>query len=125
MIEALCLTKKSDEKTAVEECRTVRELLAGHGLKTLASDEASGVRAHLASCDACRDEYECLAAVPAHLSLLRDALACGKGRNTRTHTATRADCSHASRRHRRPHRATLTTQLTLSQWVNKTTSCLG
>ena len=96
MTEAHCLTKKSDEKTAVGECRTIRELPAGHDPKTPP-------------------------AVPAHLSLLRDALACGKGRNTRTHAATRADRSHTSPRHRRPHRA-LTTQLTLSQWVNRTTS---
>ncbi|MFF4354733.1 zf-HC2 domain-containing protein [Streptomyces sp. NPDC001530] len=122
MTKVHCLTKKSDEKSTVEECRTIRELLAGHELKTLALDEASAVRAHLATCNTCRDEYDCLTALPAHLSLLRDALACGKVPNTRTHAGTRADSSHASPRHRRPHRATLTMQLTLSQWVTKTTS---
>jgi predicted anti-sigma-YlaC factor YlaD len=122
MTEAHCLTKKSDENTAVEECRTIRALLAGHELKTLAPDEASAVRAHQATCSTCRDEYDRLAAVPAHLILLRDALACGKGRNTRTHAATRADCSHAPPRHRRPRQANLAMQLTLSQWVNETTS---
>lgn len=95
MTEVHCLTKQSGEKTAVEEYRTIGELPAGHDLRALA-------------------------AVPAHLSLLRDALVCGKGRNSRTHGATRADCSHTSPRHRRPHRATLTTQLTLSQWVRTT-----
>lgn len=121
MTEAHCLTK-SDEKTAVEECRTIRELLAGNERKTLAPDEASAVRAHRATCTTCRDEYDRLAAVPAHLSLLRDALACGKGRNARTHAATRPDCGHASPRHHRPYRAAPARQLTLSQWVNRTTS---
>ncbi|WP_327434810.1 zf-HC2 domain-containing protein [Streptomyces sp. NBC_01236] len=122
MTEAHCLTKKSHEKTAVEECRTIRELLAGNERKSRAPDEASAVRAHLATCNTCWGECDRLAGVPAHLSLLRDALACGKGRNTRTHAATRPDCSHASPCHRRPHRAALTRQLTLSQWVNRTTS---
>jgi hypothetical protein len=122
MTGAHCLTKKSDEETAVEECRRIRALLAGHELNSLAPDEASAVRAHQATCSTCRDEYDCSTAVPAHLSLLRDALACGKGRNTRLHAATRADCGHPTPSHRRPHRATLTMQLTLSQWVNRTTS---
>ncbi|QIY76098.1 zf-HC2 domain-containing protein [Streptomyces sp. RLB1-33] len=121
MIEAHCLTK-SDEKTAAEECRAVRDLLAANERETLAANEASAVRAHLATCNICRDEYDGLAAVPAHLSLLRDALACGKGRNTRTHAGTRPGRGHASPRHRGPHRANLTTQLTLSQWVSRTTS---
>ncbi|MFE2972935.1 zf-HC2 domain-containing protein [Streptomyces sp. NPDC059340] len=123
MTEAHCLTK-SDEKTAAEECRAIRELLAANERETLAANEASAVRAHLATCNTCRDEYNRLAAVPAHLSLLRDALACGKGRNTRTHAATRPGRGHASPRHRGPHRANLTTQLTLSQWVSRTTSPL-
>ncbi|MER5903510.1 zf-HC2 domain-containing protein [Streptomyces mirabilis] len=121
MTATQCLTKP-DEKTALEECRTIRELLAGSERKTLAPDEAGAVRAHLATCHTCRGEYDRLVAVPAHLSLLRDALACGKGRNTRTHAATRPDRGHASPRHRRPHRANLTRQLTLSQWVSRTTS---
>ncbi|MFK0024994.1 zf-HC2 domain-containing protein [Streptomyces sp. NPDC090798] len=121
MTAAHCLTK-SDEKTADEECRTIRGLLAGNERKTLAPDEAGAVRAHLATCNTCRDEYDRLAAVPAHLSLLRDALARGKGRSTRTHAATRPDRGHASPRHRRPHRANVTMQLTLSQWVSRTTS---
>ncbi|MFJ1601770.1 zf-HC2 domain-containing protein [Streptomyces sp. NPDC088253] len=121
MTAAHCLTK-SDEKTAGEECRTIRGLLAGNERKTLAPAEAGAVRAHLAICNTCRDEYDRLAAVPAHLSLLRDALACGKGRSTRTHAATRPDRGHASPRHRRPHRANVTMQLTLSQWVSRTTS---
>ncbi|MFF2133385.1 zf-HC2 domain-containing protein [Streptomyces olivochromogenes] len=121
MTATQCLTK-SDEKTAVEECRTIRELLAGNERRTLAPSEAGAVRAHLATCHTCRDECDRLAAVPAHLSLLRDALACGKGRSTRTHAATRLDRGHSSPRHRRPHRSNLTMQLTLSQWVSRTTS---
>ncbi|MET7354815.1 zf-HC2 domain-containing protein [Streptomyces mirabilis] len=121
MTATQCLTKP-DEKTALEECRTIRELLAGSERKSLAPDEAGAVRAHLATCHTCRGEHDRLVAVPAHLSLLRDALACGKGRSTRTHAATRSDRGHASPRHRRPHRANLTMQLTLSQWVSRTTS---
>ncbi|MCZ1000825.1 zf-HC2 domain-containing protein [Streptomyces mirabilis] len=121
MTATQCLTK-SDEKTARKECRTIRELLAGSERKTLAPDETGAVRAHLATCQTCRGEYDRLAAVPAHLSLLRDALACGKGRSTRTHAGTRPDRGHSSPRHRRPHRASLTMQLTLPQWVSRTTS---
>ncbi|MER7688949.1 zf-HC2 domain-containing protein [Streptomyces sp. NPDC097610] len=121
MTATQCLTKP-DEKTALEECRRIRELLAVGERKTLAPDEAGAVRAHLATCHTCPDGYDRLAAVPAHLSLLRDALACGNGRNTRTHAGTRSDRGHPSPRHRRPHRANLTMQLTLSQWVSRTTS---
>jgi hypothetical protein len=122
MTEAHCLTKKSDENTAVEECRTIRELLARNERESLAPDEASAVRAHQATCTTCRDECDRLAVVPAHLSLLRDALACGRGRNARTHAANGPDCGHAFPRHRRPHRSAPARQLTLSQWVNRTTS---
>ncbi|MFF2411921.1 zf-HC2 domain-containing protein [Streptomyces sp. NPDC058092] len=123
MIEARCLTKMSGEKPVVEECRTIRELLAQHALKILAPDEASAVGAHLAICDTCRNEHDCLAAaVPAHLTLLRDALAGGQGRNRRACAANRAERGHGSPRHRTPDRAARTTQITLSQWVSKTTS---
>lgn len=124
MTEAHCLTKNSGEKTAAEECRTIRELLAAHELKTLAPGEASSVRAHLATCDMCRHKHGSLVTVPAHLSLLRDALACGKGRHTRVCAATPDECRHASPRRRRPGRSPVTRQITLSQWVSKTTSCI-
>ncbi|MFE7351735.1 zf-HC2 domain-containing protein [Streptomyces sp. NPDC057543] len=122
MNEAHCLTKMSVEKPVVEECRRIRGLLAGYALEILAPDEASAVAAHLAACDTCRDERDCRAAVPAHLTLLRDALASGQGRNRRASAATGADGGQASSRHRRPGGAAPTTQITLSQWVSKTTS---
>ncbi len=122
MTEAHCLTDKSGEKTAIEECRTVREPLCGHALMTLAPEEASAVRTHLATCDTCRDTRDSRASVPAHLSLLRDALACDKGRHTRACAATRGDCRHASPRRRRAAPSAVTTQITLSQWVSRTTS---
>ncbi|MFG2563520.1 zf-HC2 domain-containing protein [Streptomyces sp. NPDC048496] len=125
MIGAHCLTTEYGDEAAVEECRRFCELLAGHALKTLAPDEASAVRSHLAICDTCRDEHDCLAAVAAHLSLLRDALACGRGQNRRMCAVTRAECSHASPRRRSPDRAALPTQITLSQWVSKTTTYFG
>ncbi|WP_406379471.1 zf-HC2 domain-containing protein [Streptomyces sp. NBC_01618] len=124
MIEAHCLTKMSGEKPVVEDCRRIRELLAGLGLGMLAPDEASAVGAHLATCATCRDERDCRAAVPAHLTLLRDALASGQGRNRRACAATRAERGHASPGHAGPYRAAPTTQITLSQWVSKTTSCI-
>ncbi|ELP66326.1 zf-HC2 domain-containing protein [Streptomyces turgidiscabies] len=124
MTEAHCLTEKSGEKTAIEECRTVRELLCGHALKTPAPEEASAVRAHLATCDTCRDTHDCRASVPAHLSLLRDALACDRGRHTRACAATHADRRHASPRRGRPDPSAVTMQITLSQWVSRTTSSI-
>ncbi|MEH0423081.1 zf-HC2 domain-containing protein [Streptomyces sp. B21-083] len=122
MTEAHCLTEKPGEKTATEECRTVHELLCGHALKSLAPEEASAVRSHVATCGTCRDTPDCRASVPAHLSLLRDALARDKGRHTRACAATRDDCRHASPRRRRPDPSAVTTQITLSQWVSRTTS---
>ena len=124
MTEAHCLTEKSGTKTAIEECRTVCELLAGHALRTLAPEEASTVRAHLATCDTCRDKHDSRASVPAHLSLLRDALACGENRHSQACAATRDECRHASPRRRRPYRSAVTMQITLSQWVSRTASCI-
>jgi len=83
--------------------------------------DASAVEAHLTTCGPCRnDEYDCLAAVPAHLSLLRDALTCGRGANKRTCAANRAECRHVPIRRRRSARAALATSLTLAQWVRRT-----
>ncbi|MGW1408883.1 hypothetical protein [Streptomyces sp. NPDC002403] len=58
--------------------------------------------------------------VPAHLILLRDALAHGQGRNTRACPAGR---SHTSPR-RGTDRTAPATQITLAQWVSRTTSCI-
>lgn len=124
MTEAHCPTRKSGEKPDIEECRTARELLAGHALTTLAPEEARAVRAHLATCDTCRDDHDSLASVPAHLSLLRDALACGKGPHTQPCADTRDACRHASPRRRRPYRSAVTRQITLSQWVSRIASCV-
>ncbi|MFD6325296.1 zf-HC2 domain-containing protein, partial [Streptomyces sp. NPDC058442] len=58
----------------------IGDLLEGHALDVLDPGETSVVRAHLAACADCRDEHHCLAAVAAHLSCLRRALADGPGR---------------------------------------------
>ncbi|MEU6874514.1 hypothetical protein ACIODX_28820 [Streptomyces sp. NPDC088190] len=121
MTEARCSTTMSGDKPVVEDCRTIREL-AGNAPETLAPDEARAVGAHLAACATCREAYECSAAVPAHLTLLRDALACGQGRHRRVCPAGRTARGDAAPRHRRPDRAAATRQITLSQWVSKTTS---
>lgn len=110
--------------TSSEECRTISELLAGHALNTLTSEEANMVSAHLATCAACRDEHDCLTAVSAHLALLRDALACDAARRQTTYVPGQAACRHASRqqpRRRSSAHAALDTQLTLSQWVTSLT----
>ncbi|MGW1894763.1 zf-HC2 domain-containing protein [Streptomyces sp. NPDC002004] len=108
--------------TSPQECRTIRDLLAGHALNALAPDEASTVGSHLATCHACRDEHDCLAAVAGHLSLLRDALAFDTARRQQTGVPGRTECRHVSRvrpRRRTRARAALAGQLTLSQWVSR------
>ncbi|MFH8519207.1 hypothetical protein ACH4CE_29795 [Streptomyces gelaticus] len=60
--------------------------------------------------------------VPAHLTLLRDALARGQGKNAQACAAGRAARGHASSR-RGPGRTGPTMQITLAQWVSRTTSC--
>ncbi|MFD8306793.1 zf-HC2 domain-containing protein [Streptomyces sp. NPDC059690] len=120
MTEAHCQNQKSSEKTAIEEHRTVCELLADHEPKALAAEATSAVRAHPATCAACRDRHDSRASVPAHLSLLRDALACHKDRHTQACAATRGHCGHASPSRRRPFRSAVTMPITLSQWVSRT-----
>lgn len=110
--------------TSLQECRTICDLLAGHALNVLAPDEASTVGTHLATCSPCRDEHDCLAAVAAHLSTLRDALARDTGRQQQSYVPGPAGCGQAPRRrhHRRsPARVALATPLTLSQWVSRIT----
>ncbi|GHF93351.1 zf-HC2 domain-containing protein [Streptomyces thermodiastaticus] len=101
------------------ECRTVHDLLAGHALNVLAPEEAAPVSAHLATCAACRDEHDCLAAVAAHLSTLRAALAGGTdGR----HSGPVARPRIPRRRHCRNGAdggGSLVSSLTLSQWVSR------
>ncbi|MET8328265.1 zf-HC2 domain-containing protein [Streptomyces sp. NPDC005181] len=108
--------------TSPQECCTIRELLAGYALHTLAPEEAAQVCAHLTSCPACRDEHDCLAAVSAHLPLLRDALARDIGRRQQRLVPAPAEGCHTSRpqpRRRRPARAILGTPLTLTQLVSR------
>ncbi|MGW2835424.1 zf-HC2 domain-containing protein [Streptomyces sp. NPDC001286] len=124
MTEAHCQNQKSGEKTATEECRTVCELLTDHELRALAAGAARTVRAHLATCDACRDRHF-RASVPAHLSLLRDALACNKDRHTPACAAARSQCRHRSPSGRRPFRSAVTMPITLSQWVSRTASSVS
>ncbi|MFD7496235.1 hypothetical protein ACFV8T_28245 [Streptomyces sp. NPDC059832] len=62
--------------------------------------------------------------VPAHLTLLRDALACGQGQSMRAGVATRAERSHACSRRSGSDRAAPTMQITLAQWVSRTTSSI-
>jgi anti-sigma factor RsiW len=109
--------------TSPQECPTIREQLAGYALNSLSPEDAARVCAHLTTCPACRDEHDCLAAVSAHLPLLRDALACEAGRRQQTHMPTPARGPHWSRQQpnrRRPARAPVATQLTLTQWVSRT-----
>ncbi|MFF7974984.1 zf-HC2 domain-containing protein [Streptomyces sp. NPDC007905] len=98
---------------SLEECRALRDLLAGHALKLLAPQEASAVIPHLAVCSACRDEHDCLAAVAAHLSALRDALADGGSGHQPRHASPRQRCRRGTAR------KALAGSLTLSQWVDR------
>ncbi|WP_081235568.1 anti-sigma factor family protein [Streptomyces viridosporus] len=108
--------------TPSQDCRTIGDLLEGHALNVLEPGEASAVRAHLATCPDCRDEHHCLAAVAAHLSSLRKALAYDPGRQHPSHLPGPARCRHGSRHRRRRHsaaRGAPATSLTLSQWVSR------
>jgi anti-sigma factor ChrR (cupin superfamily) len=107
-----------------QDCRTIRELLAGQALHTLSPEAAAAVGSHLAACPACRDEHDCLAAVAAHLTRVRDALAHDAGRRQRTGASDRAECHFAAPhgpRRRGPVRAEPPTRLTLSDWVSRIT----
>ncbi|MFE7706705.1 zf-HC2 domain-containing protein [Streptomyces sp. NPDC057486] len=109
--------------TTPQECSTIRELLAGYALNALASEETAQVRAHLTTCPACRDEHDCLAAVSAHLPLLRDALARDTGRRQHIYVPAPAEGRHTPRhqpRRRRPVRGGTARQLTLTQLVSRT-----
>lgn len=108
--------------TSPQECATIRELLAGYALNTLAPEEAAQVCAHLTICPACRDEHDCLAAVSAHLPLLRDALARDIKRRQQRYVPAPAESYHSSRqqlRRRRPTRAILGTPLTVTQLLSR------
>ncbi|WP_406466458.1 zf-HC2 domain-containing protein [Streptomyces hirsutus] len=107
--------------TFSQDCRTIGDLLEGHALNVLDPGEASAVRAHLAICPGCRDEHHCLAAVAAHLSSLRTALAHDSGRRQPSYLPG-FGCRHGSRPRGRRHgaaRGALAASLTLSQWVSR------
>lgn len=108
--------------TSSQDCRTIGDLLEGHALNVLDPGQASAVRAHLATCPDCQDEHHCLAAVAAHLSSLRTALAYDPGRQQPSYLPGSAGCRHGAR-HRRGRRSAargaLATSLTLSQWVSR------
>ncbi|WP_333773419.1 zf-HC2 domain-containing protein [Streptomyces sp. IBSBF 3136] len=98
---------------SLEDCRAYRDLLAGHALKLLTPQEAAAVVPHLAECPACRDEYDCLAAVAGHLSTLREALTDdGSERRPRHPSPQRCRRSGSARK-------ALAGSLTLSQWVDR------
>ncbi|MGP3737626.1 zf-HC2 domain-containing protein (plasmid) [Streptomyces sp. GDS52] len=108
--------------TASRDCRIIGDLLEGHALNVLDPGETSAVRAHLAACAECRDEHHCLAAVAAHLSCLRRALADGPGRARASSPSGAAGCGRGSRHRRRRHgaaRGAPAASLTLSQWVSR------
>ncbi|MFB0619342.1 zf-HC2 domain-containing protein [Streptomyces sp. AGS-58] len=114
-------SEESTVVTALQGCRTISNLLAGHALDILESHEAAAVRAHLATCSDCRDEHHCLAAVAAHLSSLRKALAYGAGRQQSSYLPGPAGPSRTRHPRRRSSaaRGPLATSLTLSQWVSR------
>ncbi|MDX2591118.1 MULTISPECIES: zf-HC2 domain-containing protein [Streptomyces] len=98
---------------SLEDCRAYRDLLAGHALKLLTPPEAAAVVPHLAVCAACRDEYDCLAAVAGHLATLREALTDdGSERRPRHRPERRCRRDGSARK-------SLAGSLTLSQWVDR------
>ncbi|MFF9087808.1 zf-HC2 domain-containing protein [Streptomyces sp. NPDC014991] len=105
-----------------QDCRTICDLLAGHALNVLEPADASAVGTHLATCSTCRDEHDCLAAVAAHLTSLRDALARRTGRQQLSHMPGLAGPCHRSRHRHRARgsaRGAVAASLTLPQWVSR------
>ena len=108
--------------TSSRDCRTIGEQLQGHALDVPDPDETRTVRTHLATCPDCRDEHHCPAAVPAHLSLLRKALAYDPGLQQAAYLPGSAGYRHGARSRGRRHgaaRGALATSLTLPQWVSR------
>lgn len=109
--------------TSAQDCRTNGDLLPGHVLSVPNPDEMSTVRARPDS----RDGDHCVTAAPAHLFLLRKALAHESGRQQPSYLSGSAGCRHGSRHRCRRHgaaRGGVATSLTLSQWVSRI-SCVG
>ncbi|MFF9506885.1 zf-HC2 domain-containing protein [Streptomyces sp. NPDC014724] len=91
-----------------------------HDIPVPAADEAIAVGAHLATCSTCRAGYDCSEAVPAHLFLLRQALADSTGRQQAACEDGRTEHHRVAPCRRGPVRTSGATQLTLSQWVSRT-----
>ncbi|MER5362995.1 zf-HC2 domain-containing protein [Streptomyces sp. NPDC002785] len=96
--------------TATQKRRTISERPA---------EEAISAGAHLAACPTCRDGYYCPASLPAHLFLLRDALADSPGHHGMSRDG-RGERRHEAPCRRGPARTAVASQLTLSQWVSRT-----
>lgn len=121
--EAQCLTRKHTDKAAVEDLSfTVRPGIVT-GFRSPGGPHRTGTvwTRHLTTCDARQNEHDCLAAVAPHLSLLRDALAHGTGRDQQMHGNGRTVHSHVSPRRSSSARVALARQLTLAEWVSRTT----
>ncbi|MDF3300240.1 zf-HC2 domain-containing protein [Streptomyces tropicalis] len=102
---------------AHQECRTIRDLLAGHALQVLSPEETRAVGAHLAACPACRDEHDCLATVAAHLTALRHCLTGATGPEQGSRIG-RQQAGRPRGRRGAP-RDGLLASLTLPQWVDR------
>ncbi|MFJ9683407.1 zf-HC2 domain-containing protein [Streptomyces sp. NPDC101194] len=112
--------------TAPRNGRTTSERAAeDHDIPVTAADEAIAVGAHLATCSTCRAGYDCSEAVPAHLFLLRQALADSTGRQQAAREDGGAEHHRVAPCRRGPVRTTGATQLTLSQWVSRTAGIGG
>lgn len=68
----------------------------------------------------CHDAYGARTALPAHLSLLRDALTGRTAPDGRTCATSHAARRHVPIRRDKPAREALATPLTLEQWVSRT-----
>ncbi|MBD0420330.1 hypothetical protein H0H10_14460 [Streptomyces sp. TRM S81-3] len=122
--EAQCLTRKHSDKAAVEDLSFTVRPGTVTGFRSPSGPHRTGtVRPrHLTSCDAPRDEHDCLAAVAPHLSLLRDALAHGTGQDQQKHGNGGTVHGHVPPRRNSAARVALARQLTLAEWVSRTAS---
>ncbi|WP_335937466.1 hypothetical protein [Streptomyces sp. PTD5-9] len=77
-------------------------------------------RSHPATRAARRERDDVRSALPAHLLLLRDALADRDGRSRRTETSARTGTRPGAPRRPAPVRTGGAKQLTLSEWVSRT-----
>ncbi|MFF2327180.1 MULTISPECIES: hypothetical protein [unclassified Streptomyces] len=108
--------------TATTKHHTISERPAEeHTPQATATEEVITVGAQQGTRSARRD-WRDYRALPAHLSLLRDALAAGADRHQEVYGKGEAGDRHAAPCRRGPARVAGTTQLTLAQWVSRTAS---